>query len=597
MTDAPQLNLTAEIAADAEPVQNAAHDAAGTDQLKVKIGLGAIPKDKRRAYQKVIAIAKKAMKASAAQDHTEAAKLAYKTVEMAPDLALSHHLMGLMLYNLGRLSKALEFLETAWKLDPKDAEVYQKLGLVAWKLDMLEAAEKFYRIELQLAPTSIAGTINLAGVLRDQGKFEQATELLRTAIYANPENYELWNSLGVVLNDADKSEEAVTFFEEALRLNPGYGRAHNNMANVYEMTNEPGKALEHYEHALKDPADEMEEATMRHSRSLLLLADGQIGAGWDAAESRLDANRKDATLFSIRAPYWDGTEPEKLKGKTLLLVGEQGLGDEVLFMNTVPDLLEAVGPEGELRIACEYRLQALVKRSFPQAKVSHHASATIEGRQIRVAPQSDQGADYWTAMGTTPRAFRRSIEAFPNTPAFLTPDPELCKAFREQLDGFGPGLKVGLLWKSLKMDAKRSRYFSAFDAWEGVLRTPGCEFVNLQYGEVDEEIATARERFDVEIHQPRDIDLKMDLDKVAALGASCDLVIGPMNATTNLTAACGGEVWFVHARRTTWTLLGGDCQPWYPTSRSFMAKGARDWNVVMSMVQSELVKLVEAGSG
>lgn len=461
---------------------------------------------------------------------------------------------------------------------------------------MLETAEKFYRIECKLAPGNANAVINLAGVLRDQGKFEEAIELLRTAIYSDQGNHELWNSMGTVLSDAGRPEEAVTFYLEALRLKPDYGRAHNNMANVYELLGEPEKSLPHYEAALKDPADEAEEATMRHSRSMVLLACGRLREGWEANAARLDPNRAQATLFTIDAPMWDGADPEQIRGKTVVFVGEQGLGDEVLFMSTVKDLQEAIGPDGELRIACEYRLAPLVKRSFPDAVVGHHMSATVEGREVRAVPKLVDGADFWTPMATPLRAFRNSLDDFPEDPGFLKADPELQAAFREQLDGMGDGLKVGILWKSLKMDPRRSRFFSAFDAWEGVLKVPGVDFVNLQYGKVEEEMALASERFGVTIHQPREIDLKMDLDKVAALASACDLVIGPMNATSNLAAACGGNVWFVHARSTAWTLLGSGRQYWYPQSRAFFGDGFQDWENTMRKVETALAEEVRTRS-
>ena len=598
MQNAPALDLDAELSADAEPGKNEARDAVtqAAETVRVDSQLKRIPESKRRAYQKVVAQAKRCLKLSAENQHSAAARLAHKAVTAAPELALTNHVMGLMLYRLGRLSRALDFLETAWRIDPKDPEIYQKLGLVAWKLDMLEAAEKFYRIECQLAPASTDGIINLAGVLRDQSKFEEAIEILRTAIYADQQNHELWNSMGTVINDSGKPAEAATFYLEALRIKPDYGRAHNNMANVHELLGEPEKALEHYEQALKDPADETEEATMRHGRSMVLLAAGRIAEGWAANASRLDPNRAQATLFSIKAPMWDGADASVLRGKTVLLVGEQGLGDEVLFMNIVGDMLDAIGPDGELRIACEYRLKPLVARSFPQARICHHMSTTYEGREIRVVPKVDADADLWAPMATPLRAFRPSLDAFPDRRAYLVPDAGQSAAFREQLAGFGPGPKVGILWKSLKMDARRSKFFSAFDAWKDVLATPGVEFVNLQYGETDDELALARERFGVTIHQPRDIDLKMDLDKVAALSSACDLVIGPMNATTNLAAASGGNVWFIHARSSAWTLLGSDHQHWYPQTRSFFGSGFQDWDTTMSRIAGELAGLAAARS-
>jgi len=587
------IDLDAELAAGAQPEQHDTSDFASRPNLRIDNYVKQLSSATRKRHKKVVALIKKAVKASDSGNHSEGARFAHEALGIAPEMALTNHVMGLMFLRLGRLSTALDFLERAWKIDPKDPEIYQKLGLVAWKLDMLEVAEKFYRLQSQLTPNAVDAILNLSGVLRDRGLFDEAIEILRTAIFSHQENHELWNSLGSVVSESGDPAQAATFYTEALRLKPDFARAHNNMANVYELLGEPEKALPHYEEALKDPADAKDRATMMHGRSMVMLASGMVKEGWDANESRLDPNRDGATIFTMNCPMWDGEDLEQIRGKKLIWIGEQGLGDEILFMNQVKDLIEAIGPEGELRMACEYRLMDLVARSFPQAKVYNHVSATIEGRDVRALPKVDVSSDYWTPMATPLRSLRPSLDSFPKDPGFLVADPDRQAAFRDQLDGFGPGLKVGILWKSLKMNARRARFFSAFDAWKPVLDVPGIEFVNLQYGEVEEELALARDRFGITVHQPRDIDLKMDLDGVAALSAACDLVIGPMNATTNLAAASGGNVWFIHARSSTWTLLGAGRSMWYPQTRSFFGEGFQDWDNTMARVASELKSLSE----
>jgi spore coat polysaccharide biosynthesis protein SpsF len=67
--------------------------------------------------------------------------------------------------------------------------------------------------------------------------------------------------------------------------------------------------------------------------------------------------------------------------------------------------------------------------------------------------------------------------------------------------------------------------------WRPVLEAPGVTFVNLQYGDCDEEIALAKAEFGVDIWQPPGIDLKQDLDDVAALCCAMDLIVGFSNAT------------------------------------------------------------------
>jgi hypothetical protein len=149
------------------------------------------------------------------------------------------------------------------------------------------------------------------------------------------------------------------------------------------------------------------------------------------------------------------------------------------------------------------------------------------------------------------------------------------------------GRKVGLLWKSAVSRDARHRYFSPFAAWEPVLAQKGVAFVNLQYGDCDEELATARRDFGVEIWSPPGIDLKQDLDDVAALCCAMDLVVGFSNATLNIAAACGVPNYLI-STPGAWPRLGTTSYPWYPQTRVFLPPAFGAWEPVMAEVAAAL---------
>lgn len=590
------IDLNAELAAGAELQKNAAKGAASiATKATLEKVLAQAPAD--QAPPKLAGLLKRAVRMIDQKGPAEGARIALKALDLAPEHPLSNHVMALCLERLGRLSKSLEFYERAWRLDPKNPEIYQNLGMVAWKLDMLDAAEKFIRLFAQMAPDSAAAAINLSGVLRDQGKFSDAIELLRAAIYRTPDNAELWNSLGTVLLEAGDPEQAATFYLEALRLKEGFSRAHHNLAYTLELRGDVEGAVEHFNKALENPQSETDRITMEHGLALTTLALGKLEEGWRRYAIRLDPRFEASTFFQYGGKMWDGADPAALAGKTVLVSGEQGLGDEIMFAQMLPDIIEAVGPEGEVRLATERRLVALMQRSFPQVKVACHYTVSREGREFRFAPDltKDGKVDLWFPIANACRSFRTRFEDFAEG-AFLTADEELVEQFRAQLAGFGPGLKVGLLWKSLKMTAKRTKFFSGFEAWKPVLTLPGIEFVNLQYGDVAAELARAKTEFGVTIHQPEGLDLKDDLDHVAALGTACDLVVGPMNATINLTAASGGRAIVIQNQRRTWVNMGQDRLPWYPQIEVVYSDAFGNWGSLMDSLAARLSREARAAA-
>jgi hypothetical protein len=258
-----------------------------------------------------------------------------------------------------------------------------------------------------------------------------------------------------------------------------------------------------------------------------------------------------------------------------------------MFANVLPDVMEALGPDGKLVLAIEKRLVPLFQRAFPTADVGAHGTFNVETKTVRTTPSVGDMAriDLWAPLASLLQRFRSSVEAYPNRPSFLAADPKRVAYWREVLAEAPPGPKIGILWKSLKLDGARLRYFSPFDAWRPVLTTPGVTFVNLQYGDSDAEMAEARQRLGVTLWRPPGIDLKNDLDDVAALSCALDIVLGPANATTNIAAACGANVWLI-STPGAWPKLGTDRYPWYPQARVFNAPATDPWGAVMARIAS-----------
>lgn len=544
----------------------------------------------RQAANKAVAMMRRAMK-SLDLDPAAAARVAFKAFEAAPELAAANHVMALALDKLGHLSKAIDFYERAVARDPENPEIFHNIALVAWKLDMMEHAEKFNRMALRLEPGRRDTLINLAGCLRDQGHFDKAVELLRAAIYETQEDHVLWNAMGTVLLEAGDPEQAKVFYEEAIRLDPTFARAWHNLGYARSLAGEQAAALAAYDKCAALPMPPGDRAHMLHGRALSRLGLGEIKEGWEDYAIRLDPAYPPGTLFRIEEPRWDGRWP--IRNKRMLLVGEQGLGDEVLFLSVVPDLLEALGPEGELLIACEPRLQGLIQRSFPNVIVGPHATVRREGRDIRAVTWLKKGQiDLWAPMGGPLASLRPDLKAFGKGAAYLAPDPEKSARVEAALAALPPGPKVGLCWKSNLMTVKRMKYFSPFDAWAPVLGVKGVTFVSMQYGDTGPERAEAERRFGATIHEIPDLDLMNDLDGVAAAGAALDLTLGPMNASTNLAAAAGGEVWVV-ASPGHWPLLGAHRLPWYAKSQAFTPETYGDWGPTMRAMANALSEQAE----
>lgn len=472
----------------------------------------------------------------------------------------------------GRTAEALEAYEAAFEASGRDPVLAGPLGRAALRLGLHEAAEQLLRLYLETEPESVQGRADLAHALREQHRYGEAIELLRQAITARPDLPALWTDLGVVRVQQGEPASALDFLGEALRLSPASGRALYYRGHARADLGDHAGACADYEAALRaSELDEGDRVRIRLAEALSRLGLGQLEAGWRlyrARQSPLSGRRERFEVPGAPYDFADGTAG--LKGRALLLVAEQGLGDEVLFASMIPEVIDALGPDGRLALAVEPRLVSLFARSFPAAEVLAHRTRTLEGVPVRTVPDLRTPVDHWAPFAAPAEALRKAASDFPRTAGFLKADPARVEHWRRWLAG-RPGRKVGLLWKSAKLSGERQRLFAPFEAWGPVLRTPGVAFVNLQYGDCAEELAFARTDLGVDIAQPPGLDLKDDLDGVAALCAALDLTLGFSNASFNLAGAVGAPAWLIAPDRG-WTLLGTDRYPWYPQARCFTAR-------------------------
>jgi tetratricopeptide (TPR) repeat protein len=515
---------------------------------------------------------------------------ALKATEIDGTNAKAFHVLAMALERMGHQHKALVTYERAFMLDPNDPELLINLGLTAWNLKLTEAAAKMFKLYVDVCPNSPLGYNNLGSVLYDLGHPDVAIDTLREAIMRMPHEAILWNSLATVLAEEGRAEESLVFYKECVRLEPGFARGYHNLGYAYQHLGQLETALASYDKALEFAVDPTERLETRHSRSICLIGAGKLEEGFRDYEIRNSERFRAYLHHIIKAPRWNG---EPLEGVKLLLVGEQGLGDEFMFANILPDVMRDLGPDGKLQIAVDPRLVSLFQRSFPAAEVGSYDDRTLVdndgNKALRLVPFASGGnePDLWAPMGSALASYRKQLADFRHE-AFLKPDPARVAEFREKLAAL-PGKKIGVCWRSMMLQAKRAKYFSPIDGWTPLLKSEGVSFVNLQYGDCAAEIARARDVHGITIHQIEGLDLRNDIDGTAALAAALDLVLSAPTAAAATAASIGAEVWLLTAGRT-WPQLGTDEYPWYAKTRVFSPERFGDWAALMPKVAAELRK-------
>jgi hypothetical protein len=462
--------------------------------------------------------------------------------------------------------------------EPQSAEEEYVRGVRCQGENRLSEAFQHFRRALAVRPDFALAHNNL-GVIRQQwGQLDAAAADYLEAIKANPQFGLAWCNLGNCFREDNRLEDAIEFYRRALDLMPTDGHTRINLAVAL-------RDLRRFDEALallaEIPLASPNHPRARLNRAMIHILRGDLARGWDEYEGRLQIEESVRPIATAR---WDGTP---LAGRSILLLSEQGIGDEVMFASCLPDLLSDAKNSGGGRslIECDARLAPLFARSFPN-------STAIAKRADRADLPPAAACDLTEFLGTIPRFLRRRVEDFPQTVGYLQPDPTLVAKWRASLGRLGSGLKVGISWSGGKEAETRRRRSIPLELWQSIFQVPGVRFVNIQYGPAAADAIPARRKFGIALDDGTDCDPLLDLDDFAAKLAALDLVLSVDNSSVHLAAALGQPVWTLPPFSPDWRwMLDGETTPWYPSMRLLRCQSADNWTELLHRAARRLMSV------
>ena len=473
-------------------------------------------------------------------------------VSRAPRSALSHLNLGSALLRAGRPDDAITACQAAIELAPDLAEAHRNLGVAAHQAGRPDLAKQGYWRALELGPHDPDVLTNLGVILLKEGDIAGAVAVQDRAVAVAPDLAAGWLNRGTALQAAGRLAEARISFGRAVTLDPG-APAHTALGSVAaELGDFHQAAIDHERALVCDP----DFADGHWNLALALLGGGQLARGFDEYEWRWRASSRPADFRAYPWPVWNG---DVAPGARVLVWREQGLGDELLLLTCLPDLI-ALG--AVVTVLVSPRLVSLVGRAFPGVNVrADDGGLRVEGE-----------FDWHLPLGSLPSRLRRNRPAFAGGGAYLKPAGDRLAAWRTRLAELSPGKRVGICWRSGLTTAERRRHYPSVADWGPIWRVPGIVWVNLQYDDCEAELAAVETSTGVTVHRWPSDDLRNDLEGVTALIAGLDAVVTAPTAVSSLAGAVGARTWQVDSG-SDWTAFGENRSPWFP-SITVMRKGA-----------------------
>ena len=496
-----------------------------------------------------------------------AVELLCEAIAHCPQHALAQTALGQAMAALDLPAAAIECFALAITWYPDLGEPFFYRGNALYQLGRWEAAIDDYRQAISRRPALMQAHNNLGLALTRQGLYPLAVESLSRAVELDPDRAEPHCNLGVALYGAGRLREAVGSYDRALALEPQYAEAANNRGNAlwdlgYQDPERRVAALASYDLAIASKPD-YEEAYW--NKALALLQTGDYARGWALYEWRWKRRAFAPIVRKFDCPLWLGQEP--LQNKTIVLHGEQGLGDSIQFCRYAA-LVQELGA----RVVLE------VEASLVGLLGSLQGPQEIIARGAALPP-----ADFHCPMLSLPLAFHTDLSNIPLTSAYLTPKPARLMHWR-QLHGPKRSPRVGLVWSgdpAHRNDHNRSLPLKTLLAY----LPRGYEYISLQKEVRESDRADLRARPDI-----RDMGHALtDFSETAAACREMDLLITVDTSFAHLSGALGKPTWILLSAPSDWRwLLDREDSPWYDSARLFRQHTPGDWDTPLTRVARAL---------
>ena len=377
----------------------------------------------------------------------------------------------------------------------------------------------------------------------------------------NPQAHWLYAQL-IQLNGRAESE-ALRAFLKLEQLAPDWQGVHLPIAKIYFGRRQIELSKSYFERALQTAANEPDALRrVRWEYAMLLLTMGEYERGWLYHEERL--GWLDLNLAPLPAPRWQG---ENLRGKTIVVHGEQGIGDEIMYASMLNDLL-AMG--AKVVLACYSALVAVMRESFPTITVVPHPRglADIEQWQQGVTPQwwrDLKRIDYQVPMGSLAHILGRKQNTFPRTP-YLKINADVQRKQQQLLEQQAAAQGISLVGKKLialawcgNLDNPHGRAKSIELSQLAALADEHIVFVSLQNRQYGAQALTQKALPIVDMSQYTD-----EFIDTLALASLCAQIVTIDTAYFHLCAAAGLPVTLLLRRNCDWRFgwVSDDCD-WY----------------------------------
>ena len=501
-----------------------------------------------------------------------------KAIVLNKDYAIAYFNRSIAFCDLKQYEEALKSSEQAINIKSDYAEAYYQHAVNLEELKRFEESLASYQKAIELNANYVDIYFRRGNVLHRLMRFEEALESYDQAIKFNPEFAEAYSNRGIVLYELKRFKESLESYDKAIELNNNYSETYFNRGNTLRELKFFKEALASYDKAIELKPD---YAEAYFNKSVLLLSQQDFENGWRLYDWRLKSNSHRSLPIKTNKPKLINLQNNFDGNKKLLIWAEQGVGDQILYSSMLDQLFK-VAPLSQIML--DKRLLLLFERSIPSGKYLDKTIAVEDLDFDEHLPLADLG-----------KYFRTCSDDFDSSRnSYLKADQSRANEIRNSLIGNNKFL-CGVTWSSNVEIIGAEKSIQLTDLLP-ILSMNHIAFVNLQYGDVQEQLSDFNMKHHTNIQECLSVDNFNDLDGHAALIQACDFVVTISNTSAHISGAIGKETYLMcpSGKGLLWywsNQLNGKSL-WYPSIHIYEQNIIGQWFDVVQKIKLAIEKKI-----
>ncbi|MEO1112189.1 MAG: tetratricopeptide repeat protein [Pseudomonadota bacterium] len=476
--------------------------------------------------------------------------VAEKALSLNPQEKEALNIKGIALTRLKQTEEAEETFQQLLVMYPDFGDAYRNYGMLQREEKDYKKALAFFHRAVQLIPDNPENYVERARCRLELKEYDVSQQELTEALELFPKHAEIKHEAARLLFSISQTHVGVTYAEEAVADNPKNYHRLVTLAVQYLMLGRGRDAVETFKKAKKLAPEGA--AGIDWNLSLSYLSIGDLENGWALHTARFSDKMAASISRDFPVPEWTG---EDLSDKTVLVWGDQGLGDALKCGTMLPDIGALAK---KVIIEVSPKAVPLYERSFPDMDV-----------RAKAEDEDTQSVDYDLTANITDlaRVFRQDLEQFRKAPSPVYAfDKERARAFLARLPDAAEKPVIGVSWRSRNLQKYRARYYLSAPDFAPIIEAEDAIYLNLQYMAIQKELDFMATRARGRFTYFEDVDLFDDLCAAADLTAICDLVVSANTSVADMAGIIGVPcVRFGPVEPPL--LLGQASPPWYPSMK------------------------------